>query len=179
MVSKISGFVWAEVAFSAEGIVILSLCLQMFTWKMFTAKLLLVLLILQGSANVFGKPSLSDIGLNGFQRTRCQVNIFSEKLLDVLYYVILFFCTAFCTPLNLRRRYVLSSLFIYLFFVWTRGKGACEIRFNLVPVFMSFLGRGGCTRVLPYMIYGIYRYVLLWRETNQQVKDLCLDRGNR
>ena len=57
----------------------------MFTWKMpFTAKLLQVLLILQGSANVFGKPGLTDTALTGFQRAKCQVNISSEKLLDVL-----------------------------------------------------------------------------------------------
>ena len=56
----------------------------MFTWKMFTAKLLQVLLILQGSANVLGKPGLTDTALTGFQRAKCQVNISSEKLLDVL-----------------------------------------------------------------------------------------------
>ncbi|XP_073246079.1 uncharacterized protein [Porites lutea] len=44
----------------------------MFTWKMFTAKLLQVLLILQGSANVFGKPGLTDTALTGFQRAKCQ-----------------------------------------------------------------------------------------------------------
>ncbi|CAH3162943.1 unnamed protein product [Porites lobata] len=48
------------------------LYLEMFTWKMFTAKLLQVLLILQGSANVFGKPGLIDTALTGFQRAKCQ-----------------------------------------------------------------------------------------------------------
>ncbi|KAM7431305.1 cell adhesion [Porites harrisoni] len=38
----------------------------------FTAKLLQVLLILQGSANVFGKPGLTDTALTGFQRAKCQ-----------------------------------------------------------------------------------------------------------
>lgn len=67
-----------------KELLFLSLCLQMFTWKMpFTAKLLLALLILLGSANVFGKPRLTNIlyqGLTGIRRAKCQVNIFSKKL---------------------------------------------------------------------------------------------------